>query len=329
MKIGLIDPALYTTTRHSPNIGDLVISRACRRELESMFGEGTEFVAVPSHEYPSRASLRRLEDCEHIFVGGSNLLWFRWWRPSSWKIGPLGLLHYRDLVLLGVGWGAYDIAADAYGKWVCKTILSGDRIHSVRDGLTRNIVSRDLAVPKVLNTACPTMWCLTPEKLGSIHTDKGDECIFSLTDYSKNPQLDGQLLGDLTENYGGRLLFWPQGDGDLEYCRSLGYSGRVIDRSLPSLLKLLASGTKFDYVGTRLHAGILCLEHGVRSLIIAIDNRAKEISVDTGLPGVGREDRNGLLQWLTGDTRTDIRLPAEDIAQWKRQFMVERSGVTA
>lgn len=329
MKIGLIDPALYTTTRHSPNIGDLVISRACRRELQSIFGEGIEFIAVPSHEYPSRESLRRLEECEHIFVGGSNLLWFRWWRPSSWKIGPLGLLHYRDLVLLGVGWGAYDISADAYGKWVCKTILSNDRIHSVRDGFTRNIASNELAVPKVLNTACPTMWCLTPEKLRSIHTDRGDECIFSLTDYSKNPVQDGQLLVDLAKHYGGRLLFWPQGDGDLEYCRSLGYSGRVIDRSLHSLLKLLSSGTKFDYVGTRLHAGIICLEHDVRTLIIAIDNRAKEISTDTGLPAVAREDRNGLLQWIVGNSRTNIRLPTSDIYQWKSQFSVDSSAMKA
>jgi len=330
MKIGLIDPALFTTSTASPNIGDLVISRAVHRELRLVFGESTDIVSIPSHEYPSRRSLKQLEDCEHVFVGGSNLLWFRWWLPASWKIGPLGLAFYRDLILLGVGWGAYEIKANAYGRWLCSVILSKNHIHSVRDSFTRNVATQALQIPRVSNTACPTMWCLTDELVRSIHIGKGDECIFSLTDYSKDPRLDGQLIRDLSEHYGGRLLFWPQGDGDLDYCRSLGYTGRVIDRSLPSLLKMLSSGGQFDYVGTRLHAGILCLEHRVRSLIISIDNRAREIAADTGLPCVARNDRDALLGWLTGSVDgIRLHLPRNDIDHWKRQFSAVKSAVAA
>lgn len=320
MKIGLIDPALYSTVDTSPNVGDLIISRAVHRELRSIFGESTEIVAIPSHQYPSRHSLKLLDDAEYVFVGGSNLLWFRWLLPASWKIGPLGLAYFRNLILLGVGWGAYNIKANAYGRWLCSVILSQNHVHSVRDSFTSDIANRDLHISKVSNTACPTMWCLTEENIASIHTYKGDECIFSLTDYSRDPQTDGLLIRDLSELYSRRTLFWPQGNEDLEYCRSLGYTGRAIDRSLTSYLQLLSSGTRFDYVGTRLHAGVLCLEHCVRTLIIGVDNRAKEIAADTGLPTVDRNDRLGLLKWVEGDTDVHIHLPATEIDGWRQQF---------
>lgn len=320
MKIGLIDPALYSVDVTSPNIGDQVISRAVHRELRLIFGESTEIVAIPSHQFPNRNSLQLLEDAEYIFVGGSNLLWFRRWFPTSWKIGPFGLAYYRNLILLGVGWGSYDIKANAYGKWICSVILSQNHTHSVRDSFTRGIADHDLQLPKVSNTACPTMWRLTEDLVRSIHRHKGDECIFSLTDYSKDPHLDSQLIKDLTALYNGRILFWPQGNGDLDYCKSLGYTGRVIDRSLSSLVSILSSGTQLDYVGTRLHAGILCLEHRVRSLIISIDNRAQEIAADTGLPVVARNDRAGLLNWVNGDAVTCVRLPVNEIALWRQQF---------
>lgn len=320
MKIGLIDPALYSVTVTSPNIGDQIISRAVHRELHSIFGKGLEIVAIPSHQYPSKRSLKLLEDAEYVFVGGSNLLWFRWLLPASWKIGPLGLVYYRNLILLGVGWGAYDLKPNAYGRWMCSVILSQRHIQSVRDSFTRSVADCDLHIPHVSNTACPTMWCLTEDLIRSIHTHKGDECIFSLTDYSKAPQFDGQLIRDLSERYAGRLLFWPQGEGDLEYCRSLGYTGRVIDRSLTSLLQLLSTNGHFDYVGTRLHAGILCLEHRVRSMIISIDNRAQEIAADTGLPAIARNDRAALLKWLEGDTQACVNLPVDEIERWRKQF---------
>lgn len=320
MIIGLIDPAIYPGRKTSPNIGDQIISRAVKREIRELFGNDTEIVSVSSHQYPSLTAMKALQATEHVFVGGSNLLWFRWWRPASWKIGPVGLVYYRNLILLGVGWGAYNISKNTYGRWVCRTILSQTCLHSVRDTFTRSIVDRDLKVPRVTNTACPTMWRLTNEVTGKIRTSKGTECIFALTDYSKNPRLDGQLIQDLSASYGGRLLFWPQGEGDLQYCRALGYSGRVLDRSLDALLSLLSSGTGYDYVGTRLHAGILCLEHGVRSLIISIDNRAREIATDTGLPSVEREDRIGLLHYLEGESKVRIRLPLEEIERWRSQF---------
>lgn len=320
MKIGLIDPALYKENVISPNIGDLIISRATHREIKKIFGDDTDIVRIPSHAYPTLKAIKDLSATQHTFVGGSNLLWFRWWAPASWKIGPLGLISYRNLILMGVGWGAYNISPNLYGRYVSELILSNQYLHSFRDEFTAKIAKEKLKINFTSNTACPTMWCLSNDLLHSIHKKKGDECIFSLTDYAKNPHLDKQLISDLERTYAGKLLFWPQGDGDLEYCRSLGYNGKVIDRSFEKLLELLSYGYNYDYIGTRLHAGILCLEHKVRSLIIAIDNRAHEISSDTGLPVVDRRDRQGLLNWIEEDFSPSLVLPNIEIATWKDQF---------
>lgn len=327
MKIGLLDPALYRGGgEYSPNVGDLIISRAVQRELLEIFGSSTEIIRVPTHEFPTARTLSALKKAELTFVGGSNLLYFTWWRPALWKIGPFGVLGYRNLILFGVGWGAYGISPNSYGRWLCSLVLDPRAAHSVRDGYTRQLADQGLRISKVMNTTCPTMWRLTPDHVRSIRRTKGQECIFALTHYriGRDPVHDLQLIRDLQDRYRGRLLLWPQAPGDLDYARSLGYSGKVIERSLESLLSLLGSGVEFDYVGTRLHAGVLCLEHGVRSLIISIDNRAREIGSDTGLPTVARQDRSKLLEWTEGGGAVEIRLPQQAIDEWRAQFSGNR-----
>ncbi len=320
MRIGLLDPGLHESTVGSPNMGDQIISRAIRREIRGIFGEGSEIVAISSHHYPSADDILRLRDVDVNLVGGSNLLWFRWWGPASWKIGIRGLLFYRNLVLLGVGWGSYHLEPNAYGRWVCSRILSPRMIHSVRDDFTMRKVSAGLRVNNVVNTACPTMWQLTEETMASVPRLRGNRCIFALTDYAKDPVLDGELISNLQRIYGTRLLCWPQGAGDEAYVRSLGYSGAMIKRSLSELLQVLKNETSIDYVGTRLHAGILCLEHGVRSLIVRIDNRAAEIARDTGLPSIDRGNWAELVKWAEQGGPTVLSLPWPAIAQWRTQF---------
>ena len=61
----------------------------------------------------------------------------------------------------------------------------------------------------------------------------------------------------------------------------------IIPRDLEAYERRLIQGN-VDYVGTRLHAGIFALNHKVRSIIVAVDNRAIEIAKDTNLPIVRR-----------------------------------------
>jgi hypothetical protein len=140
-----------------------------------------------------------------------------------------------------------------------------------------------------------------------------------LTDYDRNPALDRQLL-ELASRYYDRMYLWPQGQGDAAYASELGYTGRIIDRSLAALDELLATEQALDYLGTRLHGGIRCLKAGKRCLIIEVDNRAREIGRDTSLPTIARDDLAGIQKWIKGSSEVRLWLPVEEIANWRRQF---------
>ena len=84
----------------------------------------------------------------------------------------------------------------------------------------------------------------------------------------------------------------------------------------------LLKNQDLDYIGTRLHGGIHALNNERRSLIIAVDNRAKEISKDTKLPVIGREEvRENLESMINGKWQTEIVLPSDNIERWKAQFI--------
>ena len=73
---------------------------------------------------------------------------------------------------------------------------------------------------------------------------------------------------------------------------------------------------KIDYIGTRLHAGVRALQNNVRTLILAVDNRAIEIGKDVNLNVIKREDVEDSLFFITNNYITDIKLPQENINKW-------------
>ena len=70
----------------------------------------------------------------------------------------------------------------------------------------------------------------------------------------------------------------------------------------------------------RLHAGIRALQHGVRTLIVEVDNRAKMMGADWGLPTVARDAMDRVSSWIGGSSEVDLRLPRSEIEEWKGQF---------
>ena len=67
--------------------------------------------------------------------------------------------------------------------------------------------------------------------------------------------------------------------------------------------------------------GTFYLPYLKRSIIIAVDNRAIEISNDTNLPSVKRENiKDELENLIVSDFKTEIKLPMENIKRWKSQF---------
>jgi hypothetical protein len=176
----------------------------------------------------------------------------------------------------------------------------------------------------IFNTSCPSLWDLPPVR----RLDSPETLIVTLTDYNKSPAADQRFLWEAIQRF-TQVLLWPQGTRDQEYARSLAVPGiRLIDRSVDALRYELSKPNAV-YAGTRLHAGAVALQCGAPALILTVDNRATEISRDTGLPTIRREDSHALVSWLANPTSSDVRLPAEK-ERWlealERSLPVQRLG---
>ncbi|MBO5140007.1 MAG: hypothetical protein J6B76_05055, partial [Peptococcaceae bacterium] len=76
-----------------------------------------------------------------------------------------------------------------------------------------------------------------------------------------------------------------------------------------------------DYVGTRLYAGIHALNHKVRSIILAVDNRATEMGRDVNLPVIQRSEIAKTLEnKINSEFATDIQIKQDNIESFKAQF---------
>lgn len=310
----LYDPALS-----SFNMGDHVISEACHRHLGPLLDDA--FVIEISSHLPVSQYLTWMRPPTHRFVCGSNLLRGRLnSRFRQWDITPRYAHLMGPAVLMGVGWWQYGDDLNAYTRWIYRRVLSGEITHSVRDDFTAARL-RSMGLKNVLNTSCPTMWDLTEEHCALIPTERGSIVVTTVTDYRKDPLRDRQMLLDLAREYRG-VYIWVQGAGDIDYLHSLDLDWRKFEIVPPALERMdeMLREPEVEYVGTRLHAGIRALQHGRRSLIIGVDNRAAEKRRDFNLPCLPREDLGTLRQMLRQPRRTGITIPVAAIAEWKCQF---------
>ena len=147
--------------------------------------------------------------------------------------------------------------------------------------------------------------------------------MFTLTDYMEDIEADKKMIKILLSNY-KKVYFWIQGSNDIQYISKI-YKGNdivLVPPTLEAYDKILESTKSLDYVGTRLHAGIRALQKKVRTIVVAIDNRALEKSQDINLNIVKRIDiANKLENIINNDVITNIKLPLENIKIWKNQFV--------
>ena len=150
---------------------------------------------------------------------------------------------------------------------------------------------------------------------------KADAVLLTFTEYNQSPKDDSLLCDILLQHY-STIMFWPQMYGDYAYAKNIaGSKLQFIDPSVNALDDLLKS-VSVDYVGTRLHAGIRALQHFRRTIIIAVDNRAKEMGKDFNLPILPREQLGtDLERMLNTHWETRIRIDSAVIAQWRSQFI--------
>ena len=178
-----------------------------------------------------------------------------------------------------------------------------------------------MGIRNVIYTGCPTMWNITPELCSRIPKAKADKVVCTLTDYNRNLIADQALLNILSECY-KRVFLWPQGIEDKEYFEQVKLNNNVeiVSEGLEKYDEILKLKS-IDYVGTRLHAGIRALTREHRTIIISIDNRAKNISADTGLPIIERGDIMSLLYpKINSEFVTKIQMPIDNINRWKNQI---------
>jgi polysaccharide pyruvyl transferase WcaK-like protein len=150
---------------------------------------------------------------------------------------------------------------------------------------------------------------------------KADAVVTAVNSYRglRDPAADRQLLEILKRRY-RTVYLWIQTHSDHEYARSLQEGLVHVNPRVDALDAVLTSELDLDYVGNRLHAGIRALQRGRRTIIVEIDNRAREMGKDFGLPTVGRTDFARLESMISQPFETAINVPHAAIDRWKSQF---------
>jgi len=323
----LLDPSLIDNNgTPSTNIGDLIIYDAVSKIIESLF-PGLEIIRISTHQFPKQKHIDLIRNASYTIIGGTNLLSSHIRQYNQWKTYT-SFMDYlfpkiNNIILLGVGWWQYQGKPDFVSKRFYRKVLHDSFIHSVRDSYTLNKLKLT-GMDNCINTSCPTLWGLDGKNIN--HKNLGiNNCLFTLTDYYPNIEFDNNMIELILDNFTGEIFFFPQGTEDVAYINSLAQyqknAGRItiLQRDLQTFHDVL----KHDicYVGTRLHAGIKCIENSVESLILSVDNRAAEIAADVNLPVAERSDINKISDWMCGKVDFEnINLPIENINKWKSQF---------
>lgn len=313
LTIGWLDPSI-----NSRNTGDQIIADAVEAELRELVPKAT-LLRIPTQTFLSRMERSIASKCDHFIVGGTNLLNGNIPAYMQWKLDPHTMSIYRGRVsLLGVGWWQYKNHPNFVARRTWSALL-GDGVHSVRDDYTAAML--EAVGINSRNTSCPTLWRV-PTNI-EFSKSQPDSVIFTITDYHKDPVQDARLIAGLRARY-TNVVAWAQGAKDREYIKHIARGVSFLGESLVDFDEALNS-RGFDYVGTRLHAGVRALQHGAKSTIIAVDNRAPEIARTTGLPVVSRQLDAAAWEAIDSRQPLGLALPTENIASWKNSLVASLS----
>ena len=315
-KILVLDTSISTE-----NIGDKIIMDYCNNIIKEIFGDSF-YVNIPTHDVISSHSYNHSKSSDYRLLCGTNLLTSNMNKRNQWKINMKDSIYLNDVCLFGVGWWQYQHAPNIYTRILYKRVLSKELLHSVRDSYTEKML-KSIGINNVINTACPTMWNLTPEFCKQIPHKKAKDVLVTITDYKKDEINDKKLFDILIKNY-NKVYVWIQALDDYSYLSQIVDLKNIIivNPTLESLDNILVQNNDLDYVGTRLHAGIRALNHQKRTIIIGVDNRATEISKDCNIVVVKRANiETELEKLINSEFTTNIKLPLENIKIWKNQFI--------
>lgn len=321
--IQLLDTSIGTS-----NMGDFIIMECVRKELAPILKNNFVY-NMPTHlpafssfaVWRNSSVVQMYSNCDLKFAGGSNLLVkdLKTHYPQ-WNIHLFNSKPLSGVITVGVGAGAGDYT-NSYTTKLYRNILNHDYYHSVRDERSKEYVE-SLGL-KAINTGCVTMWMLTPEFCKTIPMKKSNRVVFTLSCRSrKHVDPEDQALVDILKRNYNEVFFWIQGDHDMECFQKLENTEniQIVEPAIEAYDKLL-SEDDLDYVGTRLHGGVYAMRHGKRAIIIAIDERAREINKANNLNCIEKKDVPEKLEaMIQSDFATEIKMPFDEIHRWKAQF---------
>lgn len=317
-KIILLDTGIA-----SSNIGDEIIMECVEDELAFLTKDNFVYhlpTHVPAfHSYSiwkNSYTVQNFSNCDYKFAGGSNLLVKNMLTHyPQWNINLFNYHPLAGTILVGVGAGAGD-KTNAYTAHLYKKVLNNEYFHSVRDERSK-IYVESLGL-KAINTGCASMWKLTPDFCREIPAKKASRCVFTITG---NGPFNQPMVDILLRNY-EKVYFWIQGDHDWDAFQKLEGAGEIVvlPPSKHAYHKLLCEDD-LDYVGTRLHGGIYAMRHKKRAIIIAIDERAREINRSNNLNCIEQSEIPEKLEsMIQSEFETHVKMPYDEIEKWRSQF---------
>ena len=318
---------VFDTSYGTFNMGDFIIVDSANKELKFLI-ENNFVVRVGTHNPVShfyqtnskRKITQYFYNADYKFLLGTNIIKQNMFHPwPDWNVNIFNCKYYKGTLLVGAGIDGKRNKINKYSKILYKKILNKEYYHSTRDEETK-LFLESIGL-KAINTGCPTMWSLTEEHCKKIPTKKSKKVVFTLTDYRQNYENDQLLIDILNENY-EELFFWIQGAYDYEYIKKFRNIDKIkfIAPSLDSYREFLENN-EVDYVGTRLHAGIFALKNFKRTIIIIVDNRARDMKLTYNLPTIERDDvESDLSKIINSDIITSININTKNIKKWKNQF---------
>lgn len=321
-KIILFNPAGGTL-----NSGDFIIEKYIKEEMDFLFSDGiiaeigTHLPVAHLYQNIKRNITRKAcDEATYKFLCGSSMIKTSLLRLSpDWSLTLSSCPYYHNSIAIGIGIGKNSSYFDPYTRLIYHNIFSKEYIHSTRDEKTKTFLEQ--IGLKAINTGCPTLWGLTEDLCTQIPHQRKNKVIFTLT--YNNPSPEDKLLIDILSSEYDKLYFWIQGFGDLDYLKTLTDINNIeiIGHSLSAYEQVLDSSEDYDYVGTRLHAGIFAIRHKIRTIIISIDNRAEDMKETYNLPVISRNHiQDELRPYINSVYETTIRIPIDRINCWKEQF---------
>lgn len=317
---------LFDTSVGTTNKGDDIIMMSTVRGLTEILDKNY-VVKIPTHITPFSWyqthfwwKAKWVKNADLKFICGTNLLANNLRYPVNdlnvhlWNCSPM-----ENSILVGVGNSLLNKTINQYTRKIYDKILSHDLIHSTRDDETTEMLKK--MGFKAITTGCVTLWGLTPEHCAEIPTQKADEVVFTLTGPQRDEKWDQKMLDILKKNYRKRY-FYVQTIWDMEYFNKLKRleDVEIICPDVYAYGKFLDTHD-VDYVGTRLHGGIFAMQHKKRTIILTIDNRARNITKVSNLNTLERNKVFDLDDMINSEFATNITMDYNVLNSWKHQFI--------